>query len=284
MSNSRKQIGWFVVAVILAGAVVSAWAQAPAPDTAPVGSVQTTSTDVTLGGLWKVGGWCMYPIGLLNIGAIAFAIYGFMLIGDKRMTQSNLVPGVQNSINQLDFRGAGALCSGSPGVFSNILNAGLIRLGATIDVDAADKAMEEAAVEENTAGLRPINYLSIIASIAPMFGLLGTVSGMIKAFQKIGLGGMGKPEELAGNIGEAMITTAYGLIVGIPAMFFYFYIKGHFQQNMARIGRIVGNQSHQLKEIRQRVADGELSLDQMTVADATTIAAPVSPTETAAQG
>jgi replication initiation and membrane attachment protein DnaB len=91
---------------------------------------------------------------------------------------------------------------------------------------------------------------------------------------------MGKPEQLAANIGEAMITTAYGLIVGIPAMMFYFYLKSRWQQNMAKIARTLGHQTHQMKEIRQRVADGELSIDQMTSAVPT--AAVITPVGTAA--
>ena len=73
-----------------------------------------------------------------------------------------------------------------------------------------------------------INYLSIIASIAPMVGLLGTVSGMVKAFDAIATVGMGQPEVLAGNISEALITTATGMLVGIPAMFFFFYFKNQY--------------------------------------------------------
>ncbi len=78
-----------------------------------------------------------------------------------------------------------------------------------------------------------INFLSLFTGISPMIGLLGTVSGMIGAFQKIGIGGMGKPELLAGNIGEALITTATGLIIAIPAMFAYFI----FRNNLSRIVR-----------------------------------------------
>jgi len=69
---------------------------------------------------------------------------------------------------------------------------------------------------------------------------------MIKAFQKIGLGGMGKPELLANNIGEAMITTAAGLIIGIPAMFFYFFLKSRYMSNVSEMGRILGNLCHNL--------------------------------------
>ncbi len=60
---------------------------------------------------------------------------------------------------------------------------------------------------------------------SPMIGLLGTVSGMIGAFATIASGGMGRPELLAGDIGEALITTATGLVIGIPAMIFYFVLR-----------------------------------------------------------
>ena len=70
-----------------------------------------------------------------------------------------------------------------------------------------------------------------------MVGLLGTVSGMIKAFQTMGSQGMGKPELLAANIGEALITTATGLIIAIPAMFFFFYFKKGFGKTLATLGR-----------------------------------------------
>jgi biopolymer transport protein ExbB len=70
-----------------------------------------------------------------------------------------------------------------------------------------------------------------------MVGLLGTVSGMIKAFQTMGSQGMGKPELLAANIGEALITTATGLIIAIPAMFSFFYFKKGFGKTMATLSR-----------------------------------------------
>ena len=88
--------------------------------------------------------------------------------------------------------------------------------------------------------MKPIDYLSIIGATSPMLGLLGTVSGMIKAFKTMGTSGMGKPELLAANIGEALITTATGLIIAIPAMFFFFYFKKSFQKSLATIGRNIG--------------------------------------------
>lgn len=80
--------------------------------------------------------------------------------------------------------------------------------------------------------LRAIQYLNVIATVAPMVGLLGTVSGMISAFQTIAAGGMGKPELLAGDIGEALITTATGLTIGIPAMVGYFFLRNRLDTQL----------------------------------------------------
>jgi hypothetical protein len=93
---------------------------------------------------------------------------------------------------------------------------------------------------------------------------------------------MGDPEKLANDIGEAMITTAFGLIVGIPFMFFYFFLKSKFQGNMARIGRLAGNLTHHLSAIMDRLRAGELPLDQVTLPDLTApmpqpVAAPAQP-------
>ena len=69
-----------------------------------------------------------------------------------------------------------------------------------------------------------VNYLNVFATIGPMLGLLGTVTGMIQSFDMLAAG-KSEPSDLAGGIGEAMITTAGGLFVGIPAMFCYFYFR-----------------------------------------------------------
>jgi biopolymer transport protein ExbB len=106
--------------------------------------------------------------------------------------------------------------------------------------------MEEASIEEINEWQKPLGHLSLASQIAPMLGLLGTVTGMIGAFDKISMGAMGAPEKLAGNIGEAMITTAAGLIVAIPCMFAYFYYKAKFTSNVARVSRFLGNYVHQV--------------------------------------
>ncbi len=274
---SRMMKLWAVMMLLLGALALStAWGQqGGTPGGAPAAPEGQRKAEVTLWGMWKTGGWAMYPIGLLSVAGVALVVYGFLAVREDKMVQLGLVPTIQEQISRLDFRGVSSTCVGSPGVMTNIVNAGMMRLADGLtEVENVEKAMEEAAVEENVAGMRPINYLSIIASIAPMFGLLGTVSGMIKAFNKIGLGGMGDPEKLAGDIGEAMITTAFGLIVGIPTMFFYFMLKSRFQSNMAKIGRVTGNLTHHLAAIVRKIEAGEITVEQLQAPSATGEVAP----------
>ena len=107
-------------------------------------------------------------------------------------------------------------------------------------ITGVEHCIEEASTEQVTQYMKAIDYLSIIGATAPMLGLLGTVSGMIKAFQTIGSKGMGKPQELAGNIGEALVTTATGLIIAIPCMLAYYYFRNNFIKSTATLGRNIG--------------------------------------------
>jgi biopolymer transport protein ExbB len=87
-----------------------------------------------------------------------------------------------------------------------------------------EQAAAEALGDEETKLMLWVNYLNVFATIGPMIGLLGTVTGMITSFDQLAAG-RSEPQDLAGGIGEAMLTTAAGLIVGIPAMFAYFYFR-----------------------------------------------------------
>jgi len=233
--------------MILAGCWI--WAQpAVAPEAGEVATeVKVVATQTTFLGLVKQGGVIMIPLGMLSVLAIGLIGYGLVATKSDKMLATELLPTLQEELMKMNPEAAKSLCAGSPALLTNTLFAGLDRLGGgELDVPSMEKAMEEASVHEVTAGMKPISYLSIIAQVSPMLGLLGTVSGMIKAFQKIGLGGMGKPELLAADIGEAMVTTAAGLIIGIPCMFFYFFLKTRFMSNVSEMSRILGNLCHQL--------------------------------------
>ena len=95
-------------------------------------------------------------------------------------------------------------------------------------VGTVNEAMEERAGKVLAGPMVFVQYLQVLASISPMMGLLGTVSGMVKAFRNIADQGIGKPELLANNISEALITTATGLLIAIPALMAYFYFKNKY--------------------------------------------------------
>lgn len=231
--------------------------EAAATDDTEVGTTEeVVARETTLWGIIKQGGITMFPLGLLSVAGIGLIIYGFTIVRADKMLKPELVPQLQDELNKLDYESAKNLCVSEPCIMTNILNAGLERISdGILDVPSMEKAMEEASVQEVTVGMRPISYLSIIAQISPMLGLFGTVLGMIKAFQKISLGGMGNAELLAGNIGEAMVTTATGLVIAIPTMLFYFYLKTRFMANVSQLSRILGNLTHHLVAASRKAAD-----------------------------
>jgi biopolymer transport protein ExbB len=266
-----KRGKWFLVGAVVSACLamaISTMAQTAAP-AAPKGAATVATgapegqdqpkfeSKMTLMQLWVVGGWCMWPLGATNIVAVAFIIYAALIVRENKMLVPNLLPSIQESLDKLQIEEAMTICERTPSMLTNVLHAGLERISdGVLDTASMEKAMEEASVEETSAGMRILGFISISAQIAPMLGLLGTVSGMIKAFEKIGRGAMGKPELLANDIGEALITTAYGLIVGIPAMMGFFYLKSRYTSNITRMGRVLGNMSHRLVAAGRRAAEG----------------------------
>ncbi len=217
--------------MVLLGAAVAAVAQEPA-------AAALTSENATLWELIKTGGITMIPLGILSFAMVTFIMQNFFSLREKTLLHTEMLPELLELMLNKKVRDALIYCRKHPSMFTNTFAAGLERC-MTGDVNYAKvyEAVEEASVEQMTQLMKPIDYLSIIGATSPMLGLLGTVMGMIKAFQTMGSQGMGKPEVLAGNIGEALITTATGLIIAIPAMAFFFFFKKRFDKTLATLGR-----------------------------------------------
>lgn len=193
--------------------------------------------------LLKQGGWAMFPLGAFSFFMVALIIQNFISLRAKTLLHTEQMPELLELMLQKKCKTALIYCRKHPSMFSNTFGAGLERCldgEEEIDFQKVKESVEEASVEQMTKLMKPIDYLSIIGASSPMLGLLGTVSGMIKAFHTMGSQGMGKPELLAANIGEALITTATGLVIAIPAMFFFFYFKKGFQKTLATLGRNIG--------------------------------------------
>jgi len=193
--------------------------------------------------LIKTGGWAMWPLGGFSFFMVVLIVQNFISLRPKTLLHTEQMPELLNMMLNKQCAKALIYCRKHPSMFANTFGAGLERCldgEAEIDFAKVKESVEEASVEQMSRLMKPIDYLSIIGATSPMLGLLGTVSGMIKAFQTMGSQGMGKPELLAANIGEALITTATGLIIAIPAMFFFFFFKKGFQKTLATLGRNIG--------------------------------------------
>ncbi len=177
--------------------------------------------------LYNQGGALMHFILLCSIGTIAVGVYCFIQINPRKMRPKPLVDSLNRSMQSRDAAGAYEICRANPCTFTNTVASALLKVN--FDRDLANKpSMEQAAAEtlaeEETRYMLWVNYLNVFATIAPMLGLLGTVTGMIQSFDQLAAG-RSEPQDLAGGIGQAMLTTAGGLIVGIPAMFLYFFFR-----------------------------------------------------------
>jgi biopolymer transport protein ExbB len=221
---------------LLAGPM--AFAQETAAEQPDEPKVETT----TLWQMIKQGGWSMIPLGLMSVGMVYFIVQNGLGLREKVLLRPDLIPEFIQLMKDRKIVEAHSLCKENETLLTYVFAAGLERCSTKRDFDFGKikEAIEEASTEEVTTYMKPIDYLSIIGATAPMLGLLGTVSGMIKAFQSIGSQGMGKPEVLAGNIGEALITTATGLIIAIPAMLCYYYFRNSFIKSTATLGRNIG--------------------------------------------
>lgn len=170
------------------------------------------------------GGWVMVPIILCSVVAAAIILERLWTLKPGRVVPRDLSRQVWDwvSSNQLGHNHIQQLRANSP--LGQILAAGLANR-------QQDRATMKEVVEDTGRHVvheleRYLNTLGTIAAISPLLGLLGTVTGMIRTFSALTSGGAGDPAALAGGISEALITTAAGLMVAIPALIGYRYLRG----------------------------------------------------------
>jgi len=173
--------------------------------------------------LVQAGGWLMIPILVCSVIAAAICVERFWTLRTTQIVPRNLLSQVWNWIknNDMDNHRLRELRVGSP--LGQILAAGISnhRRGR----EQMKEAIEEIANQVVHEMERYLNTLGTVAAITPLLGLLGTVIGMIKVFTAIRLEGTGNAAVLAGGISEALITTAAGLTVAIPSLFFYRFFQ-----------------------------------------------------------
>lgn len=181
------------------------------------------------------GGPVLVAIILMSVYAVYIFIERFFKLRKERVDTSTLMARVNAAVRERDLESALAACEQNGGPVARVLRAALVRL--PYGRPAVEAAFEEATLGEEqtlTRGLRP---LAIIAQIAPMLGLLGTVTGMIVAFSEIAKYGSGDASILALGIGQALVTTAAGLIVAIPVLVGHGYLSSLVDRILGEIDR-----------------------------------------------
>jgi biopolymer transport protein ExbB len=182
------------------------------------------------------GGWVMLLIALLSLGAIFLFVERMLTLRRAEKDPDLTTDRVRDYVQAGDIEGALSYCDAEDTPTTRVLRQGLERLGRPISeiqdaVQAAGK--HEAFKLERRTGL-----LATIAAIAPMLGFLGTVTGMIEAFQEVQrLQGNVNPSVLAGGIWEALLTTAAGLVVGILTLAFYNFLLNRIERLVNHIER-----------------------------------------------
>lgn len=183
--------------------------------------------------MWEIvraGGPLMWPIILCSIAAIGIVAERLWTLQPQRVMPRGLLQKVWQLVesNQINDKVIAALQQNSP--LGRVLAAGLANRHRPREVMM--ERLEDTGRHVVHELERFLNTLGTIASVTPLLGLLGTVTGIIKAFNAITQGGIGDPRMLSGGISEALITTAAGLLVAIPALIAYRYLRG-------RVDRIV---------------------------------------------
>lgn len=175
--------------------------------------------------LVKSGGWMMLPIILSSIVALAIVIERFWTLRSGKVAPANLLGQVWQWLQdgQLGQDRLEELRAGSS--LGDILATGLAN--ARYGREIMKESIEEAAARVVHDLERYLTVLGTIAAIAPLLGLLGTVIGMIQIFSAFLANGGANPDRLAGGISTALVTTAAGLMVAIPALFFHRYLVRH---------------------------------------------------------
>ena len=176
-------------------------------------------------------------IGMSMVGG-ALIIEHFTSIKREKLAPPELIDEVEELFGEANYQEALELCEAEPTFFTNVVAAGIRKLGTNFQ--AIEKSVEEMEDAESVKLHQKIGWLSLIAGIGPMMGLFGTVTGMVGAFATIGnsKGGV-EPSEFAADISMALMTTVLGLTVAIPTQAFYAFFRNRVTMVTLETGAIV---------------------------------------------
>ncbi len=168
--------------------------------------------------------WIM--IFVTSAATLGLIIDAFITIKATKIMPPELVNAVRNALNEGDLGAALEACNSTPGPLANILTAGFNNVQEGFDVIM--EAVSSAANIESEKLMQRVNYLNLCGALAPMLGLMGTVTGMVDAFAGLAsTQGAAKAQMLALAISQALYTTAFGLLISVPAIIAFTFIRNY---------------------------------------------------------
>jgi biopolymer transport protein ExbB len=183
--------------------------------------------------LIEKSGPVFYALAFCSLIATAVIIERLIALRRSRVLPRQIVDVVEAIQPGKDLSLALEVCRRNPGVFSDVMRAGLENVDREWEV--MRDAVIDAGRQETPAIERHLFWLQTVAQASPLLGLLGTVFGMIRMFSSVSLQGLGDPQILSRGISEAMLATAEGLCIGIPALVAYNYLTAQAERLIAEI-------------------------------------------------
>jgi len=168
------------------------------------------------------GGPVMYPLLLCSLAGLVVIIERSWVLHQVKDDAAEIIGRVRRALHARDLEAAVRVCDTIQGPIANTVKAGLLQVGKP--AEEIERVMEIVATQEIARLERFLWVLATVANIAPLFGFLGTVTGMINAFDRVAEVGLGNPRAVAGGISEALITTATGLMIALPTQAAYNYL------------------------------------------------------------
>jgi len=225
-----------LAAAALAGPASRAPETAPAAPPAPVTASRPAETQhINMLELLKKGGYFMFPIAACSILGLAVIIERFISLRTGKIIPSKFMTGLKDVFKHtVDDRQLGLdYCHAQNCPIGRVAAAGIRKLHK--EEESVEQAIEDAGANEVARLRRNLRMLFGVAAVAPMLGLLGTVWGMIEAFQVASVVGLGQAQAMAKGIYEALVTTFGGLCVAIPILIFYYYFQGKIERLVANM-------------------------------------------------
>jgi biopolymer transport protein ExbB len=177
-----------------------------------------------VGDLWQYyldGGYVMHAISVLSLISLTTIVYKMIAFRRVSANVNEFIARVRSALLKGNVKGAIEACEQSRSPVASITKSALLKIGSPRE--QVEKSMENAAIHEVAYLEKFLAVLATVANIAPLLGFLGTVVGMVVSFDVIATQGLNNPGLVAKGISQALLTTAYGLIVAFVTQPFYNY-------------------------------------------------------------